>query len=112
MYNDPVDASPTILNRGRGPEIAGTRITVYDVMDYHKSGWAHASIAAVLGVSSAQVLAAIQYINDHADEVNRNYQRILERSQRGNPPEIQRKLEAAAVRARQLQEALRARAAG
>ncbi len=23
-----------IINRGRGPEIAGTRITVYDIMDY------------------------------------------------------------------------------
>jgi hypothetical protein len=24
-----------IINRGRGPEIAGTRITVYDILDYH-----------------------------------------------------------------------------
>ena len=29
----------TIIDRGRGPEIAGTRITVYDVMDYLKHGW-------------------------------------------------------------------------
>ena len=26
---------PEIHDRGRGPEIKGTRITVYDVMDYH-----------------------------------------------------------------------------
>ena len=26
---------PTIRDRGRGPEIEGTRITVYDVMDYY-----------------------------------------------------------------------------
>ena len=28
-----------IINRGRGPEIEGTRITVYDVMDYLQEGW-------------------------------------------------------------------------
>ena len=27
-----------IINRGRGPEIAGTRITVYDVLSYLASG--------------------------------------------------------------------------
>jgi len=26
--------SAKIIDRGRGPEIEGTRITVYDVMDY------------------------------------------------------------------------------
>ena len=29
-----------IIDRGRGPELAGTRITVYDVLDYHKEGMA------------------------------------------------------------------------
>jgi len=24
-----------IIDRGRGPEIAGTRITVYDILDYY-----------------------------------------------------------------------------
>ena len=28
-----------IIDRGRGPEIAGTRITVYDILDYYDSGW-------------------------------------------------------------------------
>ena len=27
-----------IINRSRGPEIEGTRITVYDVMDYLQEG--------------------------------------------------------------------------
>ena len=35
----------TIINRGRGPEIAGTRITVFDVMDYLKHGWHRDRIA-------------------------------------------------------------------
>ena len=30
--------SQVIINRGRGPEIAGTRITVYDVLGWLASG--------------------------------------------------------------------------
>ena len=83
-----------IINRGRGPEIAGTRITVYDIMDYYKLGWHHATIAATLRLSSAEVQAAIRYIEDHKEEVTANYQKILQRCARGNPPEIQAKLDA------------------
>ena len=32
-----------IINRGRGPEIAGARITVYDVLDYLQAGWRYDS---------------------------------------------------------------------
>ena len=28
----------TIIDRGRGPEIAGTRITVYDIWEYARLG--------------------------------------------------------------------------
>ena len=46
--------STLIVNRGRGPEIAGTRITVYDILDYTRVGHHHTYIAAILGLSSAQ----------------------------------------------------------
>jgi uncharacterized protein (DUF433 family) len=85
---------PEIINRGRGPEIEGTRITVYDILDYTEDGWHHTAIAAWLRLSSAQVLAAIKYIEEHKDEVMANYQKILERCARGNPPELQAKLDA------------------
>ncbi len=51
-----------IIDRGRGPEIAGTRITVYDVVDYHKTGWHRDMIADTLELSSQQVEVAIRYI--------------------------------------------------
>jgi uncharacterized protein (DUF433 family) len=86
--------STAIIDRGRGPEIAGTRITVYDILDYTTKGHHHTFIAALLNLSSAQVLAAIQYIEEHKDEVMADYQQILERSARGNPPEVQAKVEA------------------
>src|SRR5712692_2682631 len=83
----------TIINRGRGPEIAGTRITVYDIMDYLEEGWHHTAIAATLHITSAQVLAALQYIQNHQEEVRANYQKILERCAKGNPPDIQARLD-------------------
>jgi uncharacterized protein (DUF433 family) len=83
-----------IIDRGRGPEIKGTRITVYDVMDYYTMGWNHSSIALWFGLSSRQVLAAIKYIEEHKAEVEADYEKILERCRRGNPPELQAKLDA------------------
>jgi uncharacterized protein (DUF433 family) len=81
-----------IIDRGRGPEIAGTRITVYDVWDYLKEGCHHTAIATTLRISSAQVQAAIQYIDEHKVEVLAEYQKMLDREALGNPPEIQTKL--------------------
>ena len=40
-----------IINRGRGPEIAGTRITVYDVLDYLQAGWRYDQIAGLFRFS-------------------------------------------------------------
>jgi uncharacterized protein (DUF433 family) len=85
----------TIVKTGRGPEIAGTRITVYDVIEYHKAGWHRDMIAVTLGLSSQQVEAAIRYIEEHRDEVMASYERNMERIRRGNPPELQAKLDAA-----------------
>lgn len=82
-----------IINRGRGPEIKGTRITVYTILDYVKLGWHHSRIAADLRISSDQVLAAMQYIEEHKEEVMAAYQRILERSANArNPPWVEEKL--------------------
>ena len=94
-----------IIKVGRTPRIAGSRITVYDVLDYHKTGWHRDEIAALFDLSSRQVEAAIQYIEDHRDDVMAEYQDILARHARGNPPELQPKLEAAHER---LQDLLRA----
>ena len=87
-----------IVKTGRGPEIAGTRITVYDVIEYYKAGRHRDMIATILSLSSQQVEAAIRYIEEHRDEVMASYEKNMERIRRGNPPELQAKLEAARER--------------
>lgn len=89
---------PAIIDRGRGPEIAGTRITVYNVLDYVEEGWHHTQIALFFRISSRQVLAAIDYIDRHREQVMADYREMLARSARGNPPELQAKLDAGHVR--------------
>lgn len=82
-----------IIDRGRGPEIAGTRITVYDVMDYWTVGWRCEQIAGLFRLPPAAIQAAIAYIEAHKAEVTAEYQRILVRhSQAQSSPEIQEKL--------------------
>ena len=84
----------TIIDRGRGPEIAGTRITVYTIWEYARLGHHHTYIAVILGLASSQVLAALEYIEQHKEEVLADYQKIMERIARGHPPEVQAKVDA------------------
>ena len=87
----PKIAESKIIDRGRGPEIAGTRITVYDVMDYYKHGWHRDRIAVLFRLSSRDIQAAIDYIEAHKEEVLAEYQKILDRHHNYKyPPEVQK----------------------
>src|SRR5207244_1084421 len=82
-----------IIDRGRGPEIEGTRITVYDVMDYLQEGWRYDQMAGLFRLPPDDIQAAIQYIESHHAEVMADYQQILARqSQVQYSPEVQAKL--------------------
>jgi uncharacterized protein (DUF433 family) len=83
-----------IDDRGRGPEIKGTRITVYSILDFVIEGWHPERIAEFFRVHPEEVEAAWDYIRAHTLDVLREYVKMLERSERGNPPELQAKLDA------------------
>jgi uncharacterized protein (DUF433 family) len=69
-----------IVETSRGPSIAGTRITVYSVMDYVKANRSKEYILQFLRVTPEQLDAALKYIEQHREEVERDYERILRRS--------------------------------
>jgi uncharacterized protein (DUF433 family) len=79
-----------IIQCGRGPTIAGTRISVYTILQY--ADWHHTALAALLNLSSDQVNVARKYIEQHREEVMAENEKILARVRRGNPPEIRAKL--------------------
>jgi uncharacterized protein (DUF433 family) len=78
-----------IIDRGRGPELEGTRITVYCVMDYLRAGDPPGQIAEELELSEEQVQEAIAYINAHRDELEPAYEAILKRVSQPNPDWIE-----------------------
>jgi uncharacterized protein (DUF433 family) len=69
--------------------IAGTRITVWDVVHYLEAGRSADYIAEILPVSVEQMEAAIRYIEANKDEVMAVHRQIEERIARGNPPRIE-----------------------
>jgi len=96
-----------IIKFGRNPRIAGTRITVYAILEYVQEGWRREDIAFWLNLTRNQVDAAIHYIGEHKEEVMAEYDEIMARIARGNPPELQSKLDAVHGSARARLEELR-----
>ena len=75
----------SIIDRGRGPEVEGTRVTVYCIMDYVRAGDPPSQMAEELDLSEEQVQAALEYINAHRDEVEVQSEAILKRVGQPNP---------------------------
>jgi uncharacterized protein (DUF433 family) len=73
---------PSIIDRGRGPEIAGSRITVYDVLDETRAGRSVVELAREWRLSSEQIECALRYINEHREEVERAWLAIQARNDR------------------------------
>ena len=83
-----------IIDRGRGPEIAGSRITVYDVLAETRAGATPEELAGWYRLDVEQIHLALRYIDEHKEEVERDWAAIKARHARGNPPEIEAKIAA------------------
>jgi uncharacterized protein (DUF433 family) len=70
-----------IIRTERGLTIAGTRITLYDVMDYLESGWSPKHIRDWLPLTEEQLEVALSYIETHRNEVEAEYQVVLQTAQ-------------------------------
>jgi uncharacterized protein (DUF433 family) len=71
----------TIVRTSRGLSIAGTRITLYQVMDYVKAGWPPELIQHWLDLSEKQITDAINYIATHRSEVETEYEMVLQQAE-------------------------------
>lgn len=70
-----------IIRTERGLTIAGTRITLYDVMDYKAEHYPPKFIRAMLGLTDEQVSAALSYIETYRTEVEAEYQLVLKEAE-------------------------------
>jgi uncharacterized protein (DUF433 family) len=97
----------TIVDVDRNPRIAGTRITVFTIFEFAEAGWRPSDIAFWFDLKRAQVDAAIGFIERNRERVAADCAKIIERINRGNPPELQAKLDAVEGTAARLQTMLR-----
>jgi uncharacterized protein (DUF433 family) len=71
----------TIVRTSRGLSITGTRITLYQVMDYVKAGWPPELIQHWLDLSEQQIADAMDYIATHRSEVEAEYDMVLQQAE-------------------------------
>ena len=78
----PVSHEPIMVTRTEhGLTICGTRITIYDVMDHLKAGWAPKLILNWLPLTEEQLNAVLSYIETNRSEVEAEYQTVLKETQ-------------------------------
>ena len=70
-----------IIRTERGLTIGGTRITLYDVMDYVTGKYPPKFISAMLSLTDDQLNAALSYIETHRREVEAEYQLVLKEAE-------------------------------
>ena len=76
--SDDGNRQPTVVRTERGLSIRGTRITLYDIMDYVKQDWPPKLIRDWFDLTDEQINGVMQYIAEHRAEVEREYQEVLE----------------------------------
>ena len=106
------DNRPAVVRTGRGLTIAGTRITLYQILDYLKAGWSSDQIQYLHRLSDAQMVGTLAYIESHRAEVESEYELVLRRAAEARAywedPNRAQRAETAAMRARPDREELRA----
>jgi uncharacterized protein (DUF433 family) len=76
-----VELQPTVVRTGRGLSINGTRITLYEIMDYLHAGLSPDEIREWLPLTQQQLIDAIDYIEAHRAAVEAEYQQVLAKAE-------------------------------
>jgi len=70
-----------IIRTERGLAISGTRITLYDVMDYVTAQYPSKFIRSLFDLTEEQINAALSYIEANRVEVEAEYQVVLKQAE-------------------------------
>lgn len=71
----------TVVRTSRGLSIAGTRITLYDIMDYLTEDWPPQLIQYWFNLTDQQIVDVMDYIERNRAEVEAEYQLVLEQAE-------------------------------
>ncbi|MEP6519502.1 DUF433 domain-containing protein [Microcoleus vaginatus] len=70
-----------IIRTERGLAIAGTRITIYDIMDYVTAQYPPKFIRGLFDLTEEQINAALAYIEANRADVEAEYQMVLKEAE-------------------------------
>ncbi len=70
-----------VVRTNRGLSVFGTRITLYQIMDYLKADWPPKLIRQWLDMNDKQIADVMYYIDTHRNEVETEYQSVLEQAE-------------------------------
>lgn len=70
-----------IIRTERGLTISGTRITLYDVMDYVTAQYPSRFIQGLFDLTEEQINVALTYIQNNRTEVEAEYQQVLKEAE-------------------------------
>ncbi|MBE2199025.1 MAG: DUF433 domain-containing protein [Anaerolinea sp.] len=74
--------TPTVIIRtGRGLTVAGTRITLYSIMDYIKADWPPKLIKDLFDLTEQQLSGVLAYIEANKDDVEAEYRIVLQQAE-------------------------------
>lgn len=71
----------TVVRTDRGLTIAGTRITLYSIMDCLKADWPPKLIKDLYDLSDQQLGDVLTYIETHHKEVEAEYEIVLQKAE-------------------------------
>ena len=72
---------PTVVRTSRGLSIAGTRITLYTILDYLHAGWPPKLIQDWLNLTAGQMADVLAYLASHREAVEQEYQQVVQHAE-------------------------------
>jgi uncharacterized protein (DUF433 family) len=80
IITDP-SAQPTVVRTSRGLTVAGTRITLYTILEYLHADWPPKLIQEWLDLSDHQMADVLDYLAQHRAEVELEYQNVVQQAE-------------------------------
>lgn len=71
----------TIIRTSRGLTVAGTRITLYSIMDYIEAEWPRKLIKDFFDLTDSQIMAVYAYIEANREQVEAEYRLVLQKAE-------------------------------
>jgi len=86
-----MSAEIQIVDRGRGPQLSTSRITVQDLVPYFQQQCTHDQIREIMPILTVEEIQLVeQYVRDHYEAVMDQDRRIRERiAARQKPPQVE-----------------------